>query len=81
MPKPAQNRSPDNFELALGELESIVQNMETGKLSLEDSLAAYQRGVTLLKYCQTTLATAEQKIQALDGEELREFPAPDSASG
>lgn len=81
MPKPAQNRPPDNFESALGELESIVQHMETGKLSLEDSLAAYQRGMALLKYCQATLATAEQKIQALEGEELREFPTPDSASG
>lgn len=80
MPKPAQKITAQNFESALGELESIVQNMETGKLSLEDSLVAYQRGMELLKYCQTTLATAEQKIRILEGEDLREFPSTDEAA-
>jgi exodeoxyribonuclease VII small subunit len=66
--------SAPSFEAALAELESIVQNMESGKLSLEESLAAYQRGATLLKHCQAALAAAEQKIQVLEGDELRELP-------
>lgn len=66
--------SAPSFEAALAELESIVQNMESGKLSLEESLAAYQRGATLLKHCQAALAAAEQKIQVLEGEELRDLP-------
>lgn len=67
---------PQSFETALAELESIVQGMEAGKLSLEESLAAYARGAELLKYCQNALAVAEQKIQVLEGGELREFPGP-----
>lgn len=67
---------PASFEAALTELESIVQDMESGKLSLEDSLAAYQRGTELLKYCQGALTAAEQKIQMLEAGELTGFPAP-----
>lgn len=69
------NQAPKSFEEALAELESIVQDMESGKLSLEESLTAYQRGAELLKYCQGALAAAEQKIQVLEAGELREFPA------
>lgn len=72
--------APTSFEAALSELESIVQDMESGKLSLEDSLAAYQRGAELLKYCQGALTAAEQKIQILEAGELREFPGNDSRS-
>jgi len=49
--------------------------MEAGKLSLEESLAAYQRGTELLKYCQRTLAAAEQQIQVLETGTLVAFPA------
>lgn len=75
MAKSAKEPAPPSFENALGELEAIVQNMEGGKLSLEESLAAYQRGVELLRLCQSTLNAAEQKIQSLETGELREFPA------
>jgi exodeoxyribonuclease VII small subunit len=74
MPKQAQSPEPLSFESALGELEAIVQNMESGKLSLDDSLAAYQRGMQLLKFCQETLASAEQQIRVLEEGSLREFP-------
>lgn len=67
--------APPNFEAALAELETIVQNMEGGGLSLEQSLAAYQRGIELLKNCQGTLAAAEQKIAVLENGSLREIPA------
>ncbi len=54
------------FELATRELEEIVTNMESGKLSLEDSIQAYERGAALLAHCQATLTNAEQKIQLLN---------------
>ncbi|HMM53814.1 MAG TPA: exodeoxyribonuclease VII small subunit [Candidatus Desulfobacillus sp.] len=73
MSQAAKDKPPRSFEAALAELESIVQGMESGKLSLEDSLAAYQRGVLLLKHCQGALADAEQKIQVLEAGELRDL--------
>jgi exodeoxyribonuclease VII small subunit len=73
MPKSAHPPATPSFEAALAELEAIVQNMEMGQMSLEASLAAYQRGVELLKACQSTLAAAEQKISVLEGGELREL--------
>ena len=57
---------PVSFEAALAELESIVREMEAGKLALEASLAAFERGTALLKHCQDALAVAEQKLQVVD---------------
>ena len=74
MSQAAKDKPPRSFEDALAELESIVQGMESGKLSLEESLAAYQRGAALLKHCQGALAAAEQKIQVLEAGELRDLP-------
>ncbi|KAI5914974.1 MAG: exodeoxyribonuclease VII small subunit [Proteobacteria bacterium] len=71
MPKPAS--SPKSFEAAVAELETIVQDMEAGSLSLEDALARYQRGVGLLKFCQDTLAQADQRIRQLEGNQLTDF--------
>ena len=63
----ASNQSrPENFELAYAELESIVAQMESGKMTLESSLAAYQRGNNLLQFCQSALADVEQKVQILN---------------
>ena len=73
MSKAALPVQPASFEAALEELESIVQTMEGGQLPLEASLAAYQRGIELLKHCQDALTAAEQKIQILEGGSLREF--------
>ena len=61
------------FEKALEELEALVARMEDGKLPLEESLAAYQRGAELIKYCESKLADAQQRIAILDGGELRGF--------
>ena len=60
-------------EKALEELEALVARMEDGKLPLEESLAAYQRGAELIKYCETRLADAQARIAILDGGELRDF--------
>ena len=54
-----------SFESALEELESLVEKMETGDLSLEDSLAAFERGVKLTRHCQSSLKAAELKVKVL----------------
>lgn len=54
-----------SFETALEELESLVEKMETGELSLEDSLAAFERGVKLTRHCQSSLKAAELKVKVL----------------
>jgi len=61
------------FEAALAELELIVQNMESGRLPLEESIAAYRRGAELLKHCQQQLSDAERKIEVLENGTLRDF--------
>jgi len=55
-----------NFEAALSELESLVQQMESDQMPLEQSLAAYKRGSDLLRFCQKTLADIEQQVRILD---------------
>jgi len=62
-----------SFEKALEELESIVARMEEGKLPLEESLKAYQRGAELLKLCEQKLTDAQARIAILEGGELRDF--------
>ena len=57
-----------DFESALAELESLVEKMETGELSLEASLEAFERGVKLTRDCQGALRKAELRIQTLSEE-------------
>ena len=54
-----------NFEKALGELEKLVEEMEQGKLSLEDSLKRFEKGIALTSDCQEALQKAELKVQEL----------------
>ena len=56
------------FEKALDELEQLVDSMEEGDLSLEESLKAFEKGVKLSRECQEALQVAEQKIQVLMGQ-------------
>jgi exodeoxyribonuclease VII small subunit len=56
---------PINFEAALEELEALVERMETGELSLEESLRAFERGVALTRDCQRALKDAELRVRAL----------------
>lgn len=70
---PADSPSDLTFEKALEELETLVARMEDGRLPLEESLAAYQRGAQLIKYCESKLADAQARIAVLDGETLRDF--------
>ena len=59
-----QAKSPD-FEKSLKELESLVEKMEQGDLSLEESLQQFERGVELSRACQQALKAAEQKVEML----------------
>ena len=72
-PAPAQTLDGLTFEKALEELEALVTRMEDGKLPLEESLAAYQRGAELIKYCESRLTDAQARIAVLDGGELRDL--------
>jgi len=60
--------APADFEQALGELETLVERMEQGELSLEASLAEFERGIALARQCQQSLQAAEQKVRMLTGE-------------
>lgn len=75
MSSPASIPAPDGltFEKALEELEALVTRMEDGKLPLEESLAAYQRGAELIKYCESRLTDAQARIAILEGGELRDL--------
>lgn len=53
------------FEEALKRLERIVADLESGKLSLEDSLKRYEEGVKLSRFCHKTLQAAQKKVQVL----------------
>ena len=66
-----------DFEAAIAELDGIVRKLEEGDLSLEQSLALYERGVQLSRFCHTRLEDAERRIELLtDRGELK--PAPPS---
>ncbi len=71
-----------NFEKTLAELEQLVEKMEEGDLSLEESLKCFERGILLTKSCQQALSEAEQKVSILlekDGKsELEPFNPDDS---
>ena len=66
--------APLTFEKALEELEGLVARMEDGRLPLEESLAAYQRGAELIKFCESRLTDAQARIAVLEGEQLRDLP-------
>ena len=58
-----------DFNKGLLELESIVKTMESGDLSLEDSLKFFELGVQLTRQCQSALSEAEQKIALLSADD------------
>ena len=54
-----------DFETSLNELETLVNQIEQGDLSLEEALGAFEQGVKLTRECQSILDQAEQKVQVL----------------
>lgn len=69
-----------DFERSLDELEKLVQNLERGDLSLDESLQAYERGIALYRSCQGALEQAELRVRLLsdplDPDSAQPFDAP-----
>jgi len=76
-----QTPATPDFEAALAELESLVERMEQGNLSLEETLAQFERGIRLTRSCQSALKAAEQKVEILvrqaGGEAVEPFDPKD----
>ena len=77
-----KHQTNKNFEVALEELEGIVEQLESGELSLEDSLAAFEKGVGLVKLCNQKLADVEKKVELLSKDkegklQLKRFESDD----
>ena len=75
----ATKRTDINFEKALEELEGIVEDLESGDLSLENSLKSFEKGIKLARQCQEQLSKAELQVQKLIEEngELKTAPLKD----
>ena len=74
------DKQPD-FEKALQELESLVTRLESGEMSLDESLSEFKRGVELTRHCQTVLDKAQQSVEQLldnDNESSAEPFEPDA---
>ena len=57
---------PPSFEQAIEQLEAIIENIESGQVGLEQSIAQYEQGMKLIKRCRSILDTAEKRIADLD---------------
>jgi exodeoxyribonuclease VII small subunit len=70
-----------DFEAAMGELEGLVEKLEQGEYTLEESIKQFERGIELTRRCQHALRAAEQKVMRLvkDGDEetLQDFDLPE----
>jgi exodeoxyribonuclease VII small subunit len=78
----ARKKASVDFEQSLTDLQTLVERLEAGELSLEDSLTAFEQGIRLTRECQGALAQAEQKVQLLlerDGELVEEALDEDRA--
>ena len=78
---PRKSTKTPDFEKSLQELENLVEKMEQGDLSLDESLKCFERGVQLTRSCQQALQDAEQKVQVLlekDGGTLEPFDRDDA---
>jgi exodeoxyribonuclease VII small subunit len=75
-----QAETPASFESAVSELEALVAAMERDDLPLEQALDHYQRGLALLRHCQTTLTAAEQRIRILENGSLADFNIADGTT-
>ena len=78
----AKKQNNIDFGGALAELEALVEKMEDGNISLEESLKYFERGIALTRTCQKALAEAKQKVQILleknGDQQLRPFSTKDN---
>ena len=72
-------KTPVSFEKALAELKQLVSSMEAGELPLDASVAAYQRGAELVKFCSAQLTRVEQQVKVLEGDMLKPFESGDES--
>ena len=73
-PAPGKTPPTADFEHSLDELEQLVAKMEGGDMSLDESLASFERGIGLFRHCQQSLEQAELRVRL-----LLDPDAPDSA--
>jgi exodeoxyribonuclease VII small subunit len=77
----ARKKNEPSFEEALAELETLVERMEDGELSLEDSIKTYERGVALGRSALKALDAAEQRVRILNAGEPQPLDAPPPQPG
>ena len=72
-----------DFEQQLASLEGLVESLESGELSLEESLKSFEQGIKVARDCQAALKAAEQKVEVLtrQGDELVSLPFEDNGLG
>ena len=68
-------KEPASYELALAELDRLVQQMEGGQLPLDQLLDAYRRGAQLLSFCRARLQAVEEQVRLLDDGQLKPWDA------
>jgi len=79
MPKNVPPDTPPSFEKAMEELEAIVEELEAGELTLDQSLERYERGIKAVKDCRKVLDEAEHKLKILVSDEEGNFGEDDFA--
>lgn len=71
MPRTPTLKEPASYELALAELDRLVQQMEGGQLPLDQLLDGYRRGADLLSYCRGRLQAVEEQVKLLEDGQLK----------
>lgn len=74
---PSLSEPPLQYEEAMGELERLVQAMESAQLPLDQLLGSYQRGAELLAFCRTRLEAVEQQVKVLEDGQLKAWEGGD----
>lgn len=72
---PKKQKEP-SFEETLSELETLVETLERGELTLDESLKSFERGIELTRSCKQALESAEQKVQILTDKRVDAEPEP-----
>ena len=71
----AETTDPASYELALAELERLVQSMESGQMPLDTLLDGYRRGARLLEFCRGKLQAVEAQVKVLEDGQLKDWGA------
>jgi exodeoxyribonuclease VII small subunit len=71
--RPADSNEPASYEVAMAELERLVQAMEAGQMPLDTLLDSYRRSATLLAFCRARLQAVEAQVKVLEDGQLKEW--------